>query len=52
MQRMKKLLAFMVALVTVILVNMPFSATAEAANVAVVPIDNDVGDDAVGRLPD
>ena len=36
---MKKIFAFMVALVTVILVNMPYSGTAEAAYVAVVPID-------------
>ncbi len=47
---MKKLFAFMVALVTVILVNMPFSGTAEAANVAVIPIDIDI--DKVERSAD
>ena len=47
---MKKIFAFMVALVTVVLVNMPFSGRAEAANVAVVPIDIDV--DKVERAGD
>ena len=39
---MKKLLAFMVALFTVILMGGPLTGTAEAAYVAVVPIDIDV----------
>ena len=47
---MKKVFAFMIALVTVILVNLPFSGTAEAAYVAVVPIDIDV--DKVERAAD
>jgi hypothetical protein len=47
---MKKLFAFMIALVSVFLVNMPFSGTAEAAYVAVVPIDIDV--DKVERAAD
>ncbi len=47
---MKKLFAFMVALITVIFVNIPFSGTAEAANVAVIPIDIDV--DKVARSGD
>ena len=47
---MKKLFAFMIALVTVFLVNMPFSGTAEAAYVAVVPIDINV--DKVERAAD
>ncbi len=47
---MKKIFAFMVALVTVILVNMPYSGTAEAAYVAVVPID--INADKVERAAD
>lgn len=47
---MKKIFAFMVALATVILVNMPFSGTAEAAYVAVIPIDINV--DKVERAAD
>ena len=39
---MKKILAFMVALFTVILMGGPLTGTAEAAYVAVVPIDIDV----------
>jgi len=39
---MKKILSFIVALFMVVLVNTPFSGTAEAAYVAVIPIDIDV----------
>ena len=47
---MKKLLVLIVALFTFVMMNVPFGGTAEAAYVAVVPIDIDV--DKVERAAD